>query len=100
MGVDMATHDELIANQLDVEGIRRRVGADSLAYLSLDGLLEAVESGPSGCRGHCTACFSGQYPIEILQNAGVDLTNPDSILSALDVFDRSVDELSRLLQKN
>ncbi len=65
MGVDMASHDELVANQLDVEGIRRRIGADSLAYLSLDGLLEAVESGSGGPGGHCAACFSGKYPIGI-----------------------------------
>ncbi|MFN8483827.1 MAG: amidophosphoribosyltransferase [Anaerolineae bacterium] len=67
MGVDMATHDELIANQLDVEGIRHRIGADSLAYLSLEGMLEAVEGGARERGGHCTACFSGQYPIELPQ---------------------------------
>lgn len=66
MGVDMATYRELIAANLDVEAIRQRIGADSLAYLSLPGLLQAVGEAlnlPEG--SHCTACFSGQYPVEV-----------------------------------
>lgn len=65
MGVDMASRGELIANQLDSEGIRRRIGADSLAYLSLAGMLDAVEGAPRGQGGHCAACFSGEYPVAI-----------------------------------
>jgi amidophosphoribosyltransferase len=67
MGVDMATYGELIAHKMDVESIRAHTGADSLAYLSLDGLLEAVrEAMPPGQKsGHCAACFSGRYPINI-----------------------------------
>jgi len=66
MGVDMATHKQLIAANLDIEGIRRRIGADSLAYLSLEGLTKSVRA----CidvpeTGHCNACFSGQYPVSI-----------------------------------
>ena len=65
MGVDMATYEELIAHKLDVDGICERIGADSLAYLSHDGMLAAITTaGLSGNR-HCTACFSGDYPIEI-----------------------------------
>ncbi len=60
MGLDMATYDELIAHNQSLEAIRARIGADSLAYLSLDGLLRAV-----GESGHCTACFSGDYPLPI-----------------------------------
>lgn len=66
MGVDMATYRELVASRLDVEAICRRIGADSLAYLSLPGLLQAVGEGLNLSAGtHCTACFSGEYPIEI-----------------------------------
>jgi amidophosphoribosyltransferase len=67
MGVDMATYRELIAHQMEVEDIRERIGADSLAYLSLEGLLEAVREGmPATAQGgHCSACFSGRYPIVI-----------------------------------
>lgn len=65
MGVDMATYNELIANQLDIEGIRQQIDADSLAYLSLDGMLRSIESGIEHGGGFCDACFSGNYPINI-----------------------------------
>lgn len=65
MGVDMATYKELIAHKYDNEGIRQRIGADSLAYLSLAGMLEAIHEGTAPESGHCTACFSGQYPSHI-----------------------------------
>ncbi len=65
MGVDMATYRELIAHRLDVEGIRKHIGADSLAYLSLYGLVQAVQDAIKTETGHCTACFSGAYPIRI-----------------------------------
>jgi amidophosphoribosyltransferase len=66
MGVDMATYKQLIAYNLDNEGIRKRIGADSLAYLSLEGMTNAVaESINVAETGHCTACFSGDYPVSI-----------------------------------
>jgi amidophosphoribosyltransferase len=65
MGVDMATYRELIAHNLDIEGVRQRIGADSLAYLSLDGMQKALRDVLGGDAGHCTACFSGSYPIKI-----------------------------------
>jgi len=62
-GIDTPTREELIYNTRDgqIEKIREFIGADSLGYLSLAGLWQAVE--PSGL-GYCDACFSGQYPIE------------------------------------
>jgi amidophosphoribosyltransferase len=65
MGVDMATYKELIANRLDIDGIREQIGADSLDYLSLAGLESAVAEAMEAQPGHCTACFSGNYPIKI-----------------------------------
>lgn len=65
MGIDMATYRQLIAANMDIEGIRQHTGADSLDYLSLPGLVEAVSEGIEGTTGHCTACFSGQYPVTI-----------------------------------
>ena len=65
MGIDMATKAELIAHQLDIEGIRQRIGADTLAYLSLEGMEQAVEAAIKQPTGHCTACFSGEYPLPI-----------------------------------
>ncbi len=56
-GIDMPTKSELIAANLGVDDIARRIGVDSLGYLSLDGMVEAVKhAGP-----YCTACFSGDY---------------------------------------
>jgi amidophosphoribosyltransferase len=58
-GIDTPTRDELIAANYTVEEIARQVGADSLGYLSLDGMLNAAPDGPTG---FCHACFSGEYP--------------------------------------
>jgi len=65
MGVDMATYKELIANNYDLEGIREHIGADSLDYLSLPGMEAVVRETTGIAEGHCTACFSGNYPIPI-----------------------------------
>jgi amidophosphoribosyltransferase len=61
-GVDMATSQELIAAQKTVEEIRQHIGADSLAYLSVEGLLRAT--GMEG-DSFCLACFTGDYPIPV-----------------------------------
>ncbi len=66
MGVDMATYEELVAHRLDVEEIRQWIGADSLAYLSLEGMLSVVDGSPiPNETRHCNACFSGCYPLPI-----------------------------------
>lgn len=62
-GVDTPTKEELIAAQNSIEEIRRYLDADSLGYLSLEGLLEAV--GDSGGAKYCTACYTGDYPTQI-----------------------------------
>ena len=62
-GIDTSVRKELIASNHTVEEIREYLGADSLTYLSLDGLLRAV-----GDAGHCLACFTGEYPIQIVKN--------------------------------
>ncbi len=61
-GIDFATRAELIANGLDVEEIAHSVGADSLGYISLEGMVEATQQP---ARQLCTACFTGEYPIEL-----------------------------------
>jgi len=62
MGVDTGRRSELIAANHDVEGIRRAIGADSLGYLSREGLLAAVGGD---AEGFCTACFDGRYPTDV-----------------------------------
>ncbi len=61
-GIDFATRAELIAPGLTVDEIRRSLGADSLGYISLDGLTEATAVPADEL---CRACFDGQYPIAI-----------------------------------
>ncbi len=65
-GIDTPTRAELIASSHSVEEIRERIGADSLGYLSQEGLLAAVDDA-AGQR-HCTACFSGRYPVAVSQS--------------------------------
>jgi amidophosphoribosyltransferase len=60
-GIDMSTRQEMIAHDRSVEEVARELGADSLAYLSLKGLYEAIGSTRST---HCDACFTGEYPLE------------------------------------
>ena len=69
MGVDMATYKQLIAHNKTLEEIRQHIGADSLAYLSLEGLELAIGSHDTG---HCFACFSGEYPVRIPDWLGTD----------------------------
>ncbi|HEX9373431.1 MAG TPA: phosphoribosyltransferase family protein, partial [Roseiflexaceae bacterium] len=62
LGVDMATYPELIAHRMSVPEIQDFLGVDSLAYLSLDGLIRATGHPEAGfCRG----CFSGKYPVDV-----------------------------------
>lgn len=57
-GTDVASEDKLIANQLSVKEICEKIGADSLGYISIDGLKDAC----SDCRlPFCTGCFNGEY---------------------------------------
>ena len=61
-GIDFASRAELIASGLAVEEVRRSIGADSLGYVSLEGLIEATQIAESNL---CQACFTGTYPIAI-----------------------------------
>jgi amidophosphoribosyltransferase len=61
-GIDFATRAELIANGLDDEEIRASIGADSLGYISLEGMIEATGQPAERL---CQACFTGEYPIEL-----------------------------------
>jgi amidophosphoribosyltransferase len=65
-GIDFATRAELIASGLDVEGVRRSIGADTLGYVSLDGLVAASEQPRTRL---CMACFDGTYPIPLPDEA-------------------------------
>ena len=60
-GIDISKHSELIANEKTVEEIRAYLEADTLGYLSIPGMLSAVDSGDN----YCTACFNGDYPTPV-----------------------------------
>ncbi|MEE1651682.1 amidophosphoribosyltransferase [Brachybacterium sp. J144] len=68
-GIDFASRAELIANGLDTEEIARSIGADSLGYISEDGMIAATGQDRESL---CTACFSGTYPVAL----------PDPVASA------------------
>jgi len=61
-GIDMSTREELIASSKKVEDIRHEIMADSLAYLSLSGLIDSVGIDESDL---CLACLTSEYPVEV-----------------------------------
>jgi amidophosphoribosyltransferase len=65
-GVDTPSKTELIAAQMSVEEIRRFIEADSLGYLSLEGMIEATGISPDST---CVACWNGKYPTRITREA-------------------------------
>jgi amidophosphoribosyltransferase len=60
-GIDMSTREEMIAHERTVDEIAQELGCDSLAYLSLEGVYEAVGATRAT---HCDACFTGKYPVK------------------------------------
>ncbi|HNS87355.1 MAG TPA: amidophosphoribosyltransferase, partial [Parvularculaceae bacterium] len=65
--IDTPSKDELIASKMTVEEIRREIGVDSLAFLSLDGLYEAFGKGPrdDSAPAFTDHCFTGDYPTRL-----------------------------------
>ena len=62
-GIDTSTKEELIASDKSVEQIRELIGADSLTFISVEGMMKAL--GQEGTNGYCLGCFTGNYPTEI-----------------------------------
>jgi amidophosphoribosyltransferase len=71
-GVDTPNRQDLLAHRMDVEEMRQFIDADSLAFVSMDGLYRAMgERARDGARPQfCDACFSGDYPIELTDVSG------------------------------
>jgi amidophosphoribosyltransferase len=65
-GIDMSTREEMIAHGRKVDDIARELGADSLAYLSLEGVYKAIGTPRTT---HCDACFTGEYPLDGTEQA-------------------------------
>lgn len=65
-GIDTSTKEELIAANNSVEEIRQIIGADTLTFLSVEGMVKAIgKKGEGESCGQCLACFTGKYPTEI-----------------------------------
>jgi len=73
-GIDMSTKEELIAANKEIEDIREVLGADSVAYLSPEGLEKAIVKDKTLNQGICNACMTGQYPVRIEENKQSFLT--------------------------
>ena len=58
-GIDTPRRQELIAGESNVKEIKEFIGADSLEYISIEGLHKAMKS-----KGYCDACFTGNYPVQ------------------------------------
>jgi amidophosphoribosyltransferase len=65
-GIDMSTTQEMVAHDRTVEEVAQELGCDSLGYLSLEGVYEAIRATRET---HCDACFSGDYPLERTESA-------------------------------
>ena len=65
LGIDTPTKAELISSNHDVEQIRKEIGADSLAFISVEGMFEALRSCNQEQYGFCKGCFTGEYPMSI-----------------------------------
>ncbi|HXG64614.1 MAG TPA: amidophosphoribosyltransferase [Blastocatellia bacterium] len=86
-GVDTPTRDELIAANLSVDDIARYIGADSLGYLSMEGLLRAV-GDPFGNR-HCRACYTNEYPLPVTSLARTKTEREEGKLERESVWPRT-----------
>lgn len=63
LGIDTPSKNELISSTHELEEIRQEIGADSLAFISLEGMISALSACGKGDRGFCKGCFSGEYPV-------------------------------------
>jgi amidophosphoribosyltransferase len=66
-GIDMSTREEMIAHERTTEQVAAELGCDSLHYLSMEGVYEAVRGSSAN---HCDACFTGRYPLAGTDTAG------------------------------
>ena len=86
-GVDMATKNELIAANMSIEKIREHIGADSLGYLSLEGMMKAIGQPDTEV---CNACFTGRYPINVQPHLDrLDIRGREPALAAAESLNRA-----------
>ena len=97
-GIDTDTQDQLISARKTPEEVCEWIGADSLAFLSVEGLLSCVPEG-----GYCCSCFDGAYPVEIpavfSQGKFLDGYTPNNLTKASANSHRSVSDVAREIEK-
>lgn len=75
-GVDFPSREQLVAHERTIEEIRAMLGVDTLAFLSIEGMLRVAESPKTPASDYCTACWSGKYPIDIDHPHVLDAIEP------------------------
>lgn len=82
-GVDTPDKKDLVASNLSTEEIRKMIGADNLAYISIDGLYRAITKSKRDEKNpqYCDACFSDEYPIRLTDKLGAEIPLFESIKS-------------------
>ena len=84
-GIDTPSEDELMAHTHSVQQIADYIGVDSLAYISVDGLYQAVGETKrnNDAPQYCDACFTGDYPVELVDKiAGCSSPKKKAVASA------------------
>ena len=82
-GIDTPSREELMAAQLEVDAMAKQIGVDSLAFISIDGLYQAVggDNRNFGEPQFCDACFTGEYPVSLVDLAQGRLPTQFSLLA-------------------
>src|SRR5699024_7867704 len=95
-GIDMSTRDELIAANHTLEEMRDMIGADSIAYLSPEGLERAIVRDDSLEQGLCKACMTGEYPVT-LKDAGIKMNDQYGLgaLSMSDAYKKAGEDVEK-----
>jgi amidophosphoribosyltransferase len=85
-GIDTPRQDDLLAHRMDVETMAKHIGADSLAFISMDGLYRAVGEAKrdAAMPSFCDACFSGDYPVFLTDQNGGPIPAQLSLLTESD----------------
>ena len=63
LGIDTPSKNELISSNHELEEIRKEIGADSLSFISLEGMMSALDGKIPSAGGFCRGCFCGEYPV-------------------------------------
>ncbi|HJO87138.1 MAG TPA: amidophosphoribosyltransferase, partial [Rhodospirillales bacterium] len=85
-GIDTPEREQLLASSLDVEAMAKHIDADTLSFISMDGLYRAVgeDQREPDVPHYCDACFSGEYPIDLTDQNGGTASAQLSLLSEQD----------------